>query len=121
MVSKALDSHSLFRVLAKKDDELHAGIITDLSPRQEIKTRRSAVSSVLQMVTSLIFPKLMSSPIFAVLVMEVTIVMSPLISLMKDQVDVLTKRHISAAYVDEYLKTYDDMRAGVFMIYEGLM
>ncbi|KAN0068915.1 hypothetical protein V8E54_013084 [Elaphomyces granulatus] len=46
MVSKALDSHSLFRVLAKKDDELHAGIITDLSPRQEIKTRRSAVSSM---------------------------------------------------------------------------
>ena len=47
-----------------------------------------------------------------------TVVVSPLISLMKDQIDALTKRGVSAARQDstqtreEYLQTQADLRAG---------
>jgi superfamily II DNA helicase RecQ len=52
----------------------------------------------------------------------ITIVVSPLISLMKDQIDALTKRGVSAARLDssqtreEYLQTQDGLRAGTLKL-----
>jgi RecQ family ATP-dependent DNA helicase len=52
----------------------------------------------------------------------ITIVVSPLISLTKDQIDALTKRGVSAARLDssqtreEYLQTQDGLRAGTLKL-----
>ena len=58
----------------------------------------------------------------ALLLEDLTIVISPLIALMKDQVDVLVQRGISAAYInsslsrEERLNRYQDIAAGKYKI-----